>query len=210
MPRIVPIVEGDGEVTAVPALLRKILAVSMRYDIEITRPKNANGRTNLTKNGGLERFIRLAWKELGNGPRYGAILILLDAEGECPLEIARGLSNRVQTMGIAFPVVIVVANNMYEAWFLASIQSIAGQLDLPTGIQPPTDPEAVGNPKSWINRHFPRDRAYKETQDQEAMSHRIDLGLASRSRSFQRLLHAVDEALQAIDRGESIVTPSPL
>jgi len=51
VPKIIPIVEGDGEVTAVPALLRKILVQATRYDIQIARPKNANGRGNLLKEG---------------------------------------------------------------------------------------------------------------------------------------------------------------
>ena len=201
--KIVPIVEGDGEVSAVPVLLRKIMEGLMRYDIEIARPKSANGRANLKKEGGLERFIKYSWKE----PDCSAIFILLDAEGECPLEIAREFSNRVESLGILFPVVIVIANRMYETWFLASMKSIAGQLDLPENLQPPEDVEAVGNPKAWINRHFPRGRAYKETQDQVAMTHLIEIDLARRSRSFQRLVHAIEQLLQAIDTEAKFVTP---
>lgn len=204
MPRIVPIVEGDGEVPAVPALLRKILGQATRYDIQVARPKNANGRGNLTKEGGLERFIRYAWKE----PDCGAILVLLDSESQCPLDIARALYKRVNAMGIIFPVVIVIAHCMYEAWFLASMATIAGHLDLPNGLQPPADPESIGNPKAWINENLPQGRAYKETQDQEAMTHLMDIDLAGRARSFQRLLHAIAQAVDAIDTAARIVTPA--
>lgn len=203
MPKLVPIVEGDGEVTAVPALLRKILTQMVRYDIQIARPKNANGRTNLLKEGGLERFIRYAWKE----PDCGAILVLLDSEGDCPVNIARDLSSRIRAMGILFPVVIVIAHYMYEAWLLASISTISGRLDLPSGLHPPPDVEAVRNPKAWIDRQFPSGRAYKETQDQEAMTHLMDITSASSSRSFRRLLHAIEQALEAIDFGIREVTP---
>lgn len=202
MPKIVPIVEGDGEVPAVPALLRRILGAAMRYDIQVARPKNANGRGNLTKVGGLERFIRYAWKE----PDCGAILVLLDSEGECPRDIARGFSKRIIAMGVIFPVVIVVAHRAYEAWILASISTVAGHLDLAEGLEPPADAESIRHPKAWINANFPQGRAYKETQDQEAMTHLMDIGLASQTRSFRRFLHAVDEAVDAIDRG---CDPSP-
>ena len=203
MPKIVPIVEGDGEVTAVPVLLRKILARDMRFDIQVARPKNANGRGNLTKEGGLERFIRYAWKERD----CGAILVLLDAEDECPKEIAREFCRRAEAIGILFPVVIVVAKRMYEAWILASISTIAGRMDVPAGLLPPRDVEEVPNPKTWLDERFPRGRAYKETQDQEAMTVLIDLALASSARSFRRLEHGIQEALEGIDSGTRIVTP---
>jgi len=203
LPKVVPIVEGDGEVSAVPALLRKVLWQGMRYDIQIARPKNANGRSNLTKAGGLERFVRYAWKE----PDCGAILVLVDAESDCPLDIARDFSSRILAMGVLFPVVIVIANYMYEAWFLASLSTIAGHLDLPSGLEPPENPEAIRDPKAWIQRQFPPGRAYKETQDQEAMTHLLDLNVARCARSFQRLLHAIDEALEGIDAGTKNVTP---
>lgn len=204
MPKLVPIVEGDGEKTAVPVLLRNILYYEIeRYDIQVSQAKNANGRGNLTKEGGLERFIRYAWKE----PDCGAILVLLDAENECPEEIAKDFSVRIEAMGVLFPVVIVVAKRMYETWFIASIASIAGNLDLPAGLAPPADAEEVRNPKRWIEQYFPPGRAYKETQDQEEMTALLDVTLARSSRSFRRLLHAIDEALDAIDSGKRIVTP---
>ena len=96
---------------------------------------------------------------------------------------------------------------MYETWFLASIESLAGHLDLPSGLQPLEDVEGSGNPKAWINRCFPAGRAYKETQDQEAMTHLIDIALARCSRSFRRLLNAMEQALEAIDTGGKVVTP---
>lgn len=63
MPKIVPIVEGDGEVDAVPKLLWKLLAEKQRWDIQVTRARNAHGCENLKKHGGLESFIERAWRE---------------------------------------------------------------------------------------------------------------------------------------------------
>ena len=63
MPKIVPIVEGEGEVEAVPKLLSKVLNELGRYEFTIARPKNANGRPNLDKPGGLEKFVELSWRE---------------------------------------------------------------------------------------------------------------------------------------------------
>jgi hypothetical protein len=136
-----------------------------------------------------------------------AILVLLDAEGDCPSHVAKSLSSRAAAIGVYRPVVIVIAQQMFESWFLASIETLADQLVLPDPFTAP-DPEAIGNPKRWLNRHFPPGRAYKETQDQEAMTFLINIKLVEgRSRSFRRLLKAVNEALHAIDCGESLVTP---
>ena len=189
--------------TAVPLLLRKILERLERYDVQISKPKNANGRSNLTKTEGLERFIKYAWKERD----CGAILVLLDAENECPREIAREFGTRVEALGVLFPVIIVVAKRMYEAWIVASITTIAGRFGLPQNLTCPPDAEAIPNPKSWIDQRMPAGRAYKETQDQEAMTALIDLDLASSCRSFRRLEHGIMEALAAIDVNDKVVTP---
>ena len=55
MPKIVPIVEGDGEVEAVPALLSKLLAEMQRFDIYVGDIANAHGCGNLTRPGRWER-----------------------------------------------------------------------------------------------------------------------------------------------------------
>ena len=210
MPKIVPIVEGDGEVTAVPALLGRLLKEMERYDVYVGQPKNAHGNGNLTREGGIERFVALASVERD----CGAVLVLLDAEDECAKDLAYKLAQRVMSSGTKFPVVIVCANRMYEAWFLASIETIAGQSlggrpGLPNGLQPPNNVETVGSAKGWLDRQFPPDRAYKETEDQEAMTRLLDFDLArQRSRSFRRLCHAVEQALAGIDSSGNIVTPT--
>lgn len=204
MPKIVPIVEGPGEVAAIPILFQKILKPSRRHDIQIARPHNAKGRDNLKKKGGLEKFVQAAWKERD----CGAIFIVLDAEDDPYCNLAKDFSTRVKTMGIIYPVVIVVANRMYENWLVASIETIAGQFGLPAELSPPEDVESIKNAKRWLKDHFPKDQAYKETTHQEAMTHLLNIELArKRSRSFRRLLHAIEQTIEAIDTNAKIVTP---
>ena len=207
--KIVPIVEGDGEVTAVPVLLKKLLSEIGRYDIQIAPPKNAHGRANLQKAEGLEKFVKHAWKERD----CGAIVILLDAENECPVDVARDFSNRIIAMGVIHTVVIVCAARMYETWFLASLETIIGKdLNGRPGLTKekslPAIIESINSPKSWLNDCLPIGRAYKETQDQEPLTQLLDVSLVrERSRSFRRLCQALNEALAAIDNGSKIVTP---
>ena len=61
MPKLVPIIEGDGEVTALPALLRRLLEVeldahpqSLRWGI--AKPKNAFGCGGLTGDKGKDEL----------------------------------------------------------------------------------------------------------------------------------------------------------
>ena len=84
MPKIVPIVEGFGEVDAVPALLWKLLAEMGRYDIQIEAAQNAHGCRNLTVPGGVEKFVANAWTKRD----CGAVLILMDAEEQCAMQLA--------------------------------------------------------------------------------------------------------------------------
>lgn len=201
MPKLVPIVEGDGEVMAVPVLLYKLLHAMNRYDLQVAPPKNAHGRHNLQKPNGLEKFVKHAWKER----ECGAIVILLDAEEECPVDVIKDFFKRVTALGVLHPVVIVCAKRMYETWLLASSETIG----LPIESTLAKDPESVKNPKRLFNEHFPPGRIYKETEDQVAMTNKLDTALAKeRSRSFRRLCHALEQAIEALDNGAKIVTPS--
>lgn len=210
MPKIVPIVEGHGETTAVPVLIRKLLDEMGRYDVQVATPKNANGRSKITVTGGLEKFLSHAWNERD----CGAVLILMDTEEGCALEVVRPLVERTKAIGVRFPVVIVAANRMYENWFLASLETIRGQplegrLGLPEDTPIPQDAEAE-NGKGYINNFLPDGRTYKGTLDQEAMTRLLDTTKAEQnSRSFKRLRHAVKEAVEAMDTGKrDRVTPA--
>ena len=210
MPKIVPIVEGFGEIEAVPALLWKLLVEMGRYDIQIEAAQNAHGCRNLTIPGGVEKFVANAWTKRD----CGAVLILMDAEEQCAMQLAADFSQRIFKMGVQFPVVTVIAKCEYEAWFLASLETISGKdfdrrPGLPKDLSYPDDVEARVGVKGWITRQLPEGRIYKETLDQVAMTRLIDLEKArQRSRSFRRLCHALEQAVKAIDSGLKLVTPT--
>ena len=207
---LVSIVEGDGEVEALPVLLRKLFFARGRWDVKIGRPKNAHGCGNLTKPGGLEKFVELAFRE----PGCSAVLVLMDADTDedCPVKLAQEFATRLKAYGIRHPIGIVFARREYEAWFLASLESIVknGYSGLLANLVYEGDVEEIKDVKGWLSRKFPGTRIYKETEDQASMTNRIDLNTAySRSRSFRRLSHAVDELLSAIDTETLIISPKP-
>ncbi|MCH7843743.1 MAG: DUF4276 family protein [Chloroflexi bacterium] len=207
---IVPIVEGPGDVQATPILLRKILSERMNcYDIGIAKPKKAGGRSKLDRRDGIEKFVGHASRT----PGCGGILILTDSDDDCAVEWAQRICVRCAVVGAPVPIAVVCAVREYENWFLASLESIKGNLirgnvSLNEVVENFDQPEEVGGAKGWITRQMPQGRAYKETSDQASMTSMIDVSLAyANSRSFQRLCHAVEELKVAMEAGSSSITP---
>jgi hypothetical protein len=199
MRTIVCIVEGQGEVEALRILIEKKLIDWKRQQVTIASLKNVHGRHNLTKDGGLELFLERARREVCNG-----VLVLLDADKDCAARLARELAARARRLRLPFPVAVVCAKCEFEAWFLASLETIAGHVGIPAGIRFQGDVENKRGAKEWLSDQMPEGRIYKETQDQASMTHWLDPELVrAQSRSFRRLEHAILELLEEGNR----VTP---
>jgi hypothetical protein len=219
MPTLVPIVEGDGEVTALPLLLRRLFQeVHQVYDVRIARPKNAHGCGNLTAPDQLERFVAYALRE----PECDGVLVLIDNDAvqgliegnvldeDCAPAFAHHLAARIQAMHPSKPVAIVVARWEYEAWFLASLETVGTVVGVPGGSQYEGNVESERSAKGWIGRRLPPGQKYSETRDQARMTAYLDLeSAAHRSRSFRRLKHALEQLVDAYLRDELVVTPLP-
>jgi hypothetical protein len=200
---IVPVVEGPGDVQAFPVLLRKILYERIsRYDIQIGNPKNGNGRGNLLKR--FENYLEYAAIE----PRCGAILVLIDSDDDCPVNLAKNLADRCAAVATGKPTVIVCAAREYESWILASLSTVKGNSGISEVASLTGDTETFKGVKGWLTNQMPLGRAYKETLHQAALTNWIDLNLAhDNSRSFRRLCHAVQELIDSLDNGSGIITP---
>jgi hypothetical protein len=114
-PLIVPIVEGQGEVEAVPILLRRVLHSQTAYSVDVRRPIRVK-RNQVVKPGELERAIELAALQ----PNCRAILILLDADDDCPAVLGPELLLRAQAARPDVPCSVVLAKSEFEAWFVGS------------------------------------------------------------------------------------------
>ena len=191
IPSIVPIVEGQGDQTAAPVLLRRVLHERMgKYDLEVKRPMSAKGRGTLVKR--LEDFLVYAERT----PGCVAILVLVDADQDCPRELGLQLANRARAASLSTPAAIVCAKPAYENWFLASDASFHG------------DAEAFGGAKDWLTRRKPAGLAYRPTRDQAALSKEMDIDAALHdSRSFRRLCSALDDLVACICTETVNVTP---
>lgn len=197
---------------AVPDLLRRILGERLgRWDLKVQRPLQARGKGDLIRN--LSKYLDLAWTGRSN---CDAILILLDADRDCPLELALSLAETAKSRRLPVPQVVVCANPHFEVWVVGSLSGEYGEkirmvMNIDSTVQAPSDVETVSNPKGWLQQSLPKNRKYRETYYQQKLTHYIDIDLVyHQSRSFRRLCHAVEELVHAIDQElTGFLTPSP-
>ena len=192
MTKIAAIVEGDGEVEAVPVLIRRIgLEVSPLSPPTVLRPIRVR-RQRILKEGELERYVGLAAVRAGDD---GCILILLDANGDCPADIGPLLQRRARAAGPGCRVEAVLAKFEYETWLIAAAESIAGARRIPPHTSAPEDPESVRGAKEWLRNRMRG--SYRPTADQAALTARFDMAAArGRSPSFDKMWRATTALLQ--------------
>lgn len=196
MPCIVPIVEGPGDMEAVPHLLRRVLSTQQHWDWSVGNPKRAGSIGAFMKRA--ESFLRYAASEHD----CGGILILLDIDDGCARDEASSLADAARALNLSVPVAVVLACREYEAWFLASLPTLVGHYDLPAGLVHPGPVEERRGVKQWLTTQMPPGRAYKETIHQVRLTELIDLELARQNaRSFRRLRHAIEQLLQVAATG---------
>jgi hypothetical protein len=184
---IKPIVEGHGEVLALPVLLRRIAGECFNL---WSVPLLHTGRYPA---GRLLRKENESWvpgpdcSKAGQHARNeGAtcILILLDLDDECPKEVYESIFPTLVNSTGMDPSCLVFAKCEYEAWFLASAETLENNV-LPY----PDDSEAVRDAKKALERHLQLDFPYDERTDQPRYSSLVNLTLLyERSRSFRKLV----------------------
>lgn len=95
--RIAAIVEGHGEIDAVPVLLRRYaqsMGLAGRIDVN---PVIRQPASKLLSENEIERLVELAIRKIG---KTGGILILLDSDGKCPAAYMPSVEKRLNDLGI--------------------------------------------------------------------------------------------------------------
>jgi len=182
--RLACVVEGIGEIEALPVLLRRLVPeIDPERHADISRPLRVN-RGKLSKQGEFERYLELA----SRGEGVDAILVLVDADDDCAGEMGPAWLARASTWRSDFPARVVIAVREYEAWFLAAAISLRGKRGLADDIEPPADPEAIRDAKGWLQQRRTDGLAYSPSVDQPALSAQFDLAAArAGSSSFDKL-----------------------
>ncbi|MFI5381659.1 MAG: DUF4276 family protein [Tepidisphaerales bacterium] len=224
--RLVLLVEGHGDVQAVPALVDRLLKERQPWD-QLFLDRNA------IRIGGVETLVgsdknRGEWlRWLGVAAlrrRIGAVLAILDGdagavEGRvfCAALVAKVLAERSRAArgGELFSVACVFARQEFESWLIAGVDSLAGRA-LPDGRQgiragtssADLDTEtAPRDAKRWLSKRMVN--GYKPTQDQAMLAEIVDLNAirARNLRSFRRLESALDTLIDAVRNGQPVISP---
>jgi hypothetical protein len=185
------LVEGHGEVAAVPMLVRRV-ADALGVPC-IVRAVQRVPRSTMLKQGELERAVTLLGNKVGSG---GAVLVLIDADDDLPCELGPALLARAQRARPDLRVGVVLAVREYEAWFMAAAESLRSQRGLPVDLEAPVLPDVGRNAKGWLDARMPR--GYSPTVDQVALTAVFDLALARGSPSFDKLFRELARLL-AVD-----------
>lgn len=175
------IVEGHGEITAVPKLLHKIWQhglLKVRLPYRIPRDKFINDQ------GERQKLFERALRWAHNLPNRG-VLILIDAEEECCKDFLHGdkmaiIRKDINKMLAGIPTFFVMAEKGYESWLAAGMG----------GKNP-------GNPGKWLADNSDKsglNGTYNKLPDQAKLtsSENFDIDLASEVNfSFRRFRERV-------------------
>ena len=195
-PAIQPIVEGHGDVVALPVLLRRFLELAQIWDVSVRKPiRQPRGR--LAQRLPLERVVQLARSQEG----CRAILVVLDGDRECPAELGPRLLEWAAVPAADTPCEVVIAHREYEAWFLASLQSLRGVRGIRLDASAHPNPEAPRGAKEALEARMAPGLGYLERTDQPALSAVFSLAEAYRSsRSFRKLTASVRSLIHGMGR----------
>ena len=185
-PLIVPIVEGHGEVEALPVLIRRIFAAFRPGMIPVVNPPSrVKAGSFLQDRDYFRKYVALAAAKAAQGD--GLVLILLDGEDHCPGTLGPRLLADAQAVRAGIPCAVALAHREYETWFLAAAASLRGCAGLPAQLNPPPNPEAIRGAKEWLGRHLPV--PYDPIIRQARLTARFDLQQARAIPSFDRFIN---------------------
>jgi hypothetical protein len=216
MKRLVLLVEGQGDVAAMPALVGDLLT-QLPPELQGQlfpdgAPIKTGGIHQLTgkRSGDLARHLGNANKR----SKLGAALLVLDGDTEevekqpfCAIEVARLLAARARDAGAGaiFSFAAVFLRQEFESLLIA----VADQLP---GLKPGTRiPEAVEEAprgaKGWLHQHLTD--GYNPTDNQLELTRGVKNWEPVRAlRSFQRLQHALEELATAVANNAHISSPA--
>lgn len=191
MKRLLPIVEGHGEIPAVPILIRNILAAHGIHDVQPLQPQRHGEYPTVARK--FDNIFLAAIKN--NAP----ILWIMDFDSknhDCPVKEAHNLLSRAEALRPGWPIKIAFLVKEYETLFLIDEAATRKVFpDIPSQTAFPTNPENIRGAKEWLSKARPSPGdAYKETVHQAKITAHLNLDLLrTRSADFAHLERAVVE-----------------
>ncbi|MBI4902186.1 MAG: DUF4276 family protein [Acidobacteria bacterium] len=197
------IVEGHGEISAVPVLLRRMAAaIGSHIELQIPHPVRFP-RSKLPIPGELEKAVELATAKVAPS---GGLLILMDADDDCPATMAPDLLARALATRSDLPIAVVLPRREFESWFLAAAESLRGRFKLPQDVKVPSDPEAIRGAKEWLKDRLANGN-YSPAVDQPALAAIFDLQQARVAPSFDKLWREMERLLAVLGGSQTAEAP---
>jgi hypothetical protein len=108
------------------------------------------------------------------------------------------LLQRARSVNSDANIEVVVAKCEFEAWFLASAESLAGKSGLIPSFRVPKNPEEIRDAKGELTKNMVGSRSYRPTADQPALASVFDLEQArANADSFDKFWRVVEGILLA-------------
>jgi hypothetical protein len=170
----------------------------LHHIIPAARPMKASDISRLRRAGQLEKFISYGClREDGD-----AVLLLLDCDDECPVDMAREFAARIAAIKpkVEKPVAIGFIKKEFECLFLASVEVLSTAYpeygwDF-SHFDQDRDMDEIRGAKAMLNQLM-KGHTYKETRDQARFAATVDLARLRRcSRSFRHLDSIVSWMMQ--------------
>ena len=190
MRQIVPIVEGHGELRAIPILVRRVLeAQGILTGIQVLKAIREH-RGTLLRQGGVERLAQATRRKARGDAR---ILVLLDADDGCAATLGPQLQRRLERELGNNAGAAVLAVREYENWLLADAAALGQDSAFRDRINPPGNPETVEDAKRWLSARRITKHSYDPVADQARLSELVDIDVVrQRCDSFDKFWREVE------------------
>jgi hypothetical protein len=199
---IAPIVEGHTEADCVERLLQRVwgglLAAPIR--LKVLQPSRCKRDAFVNPSHPQfaekieEAYTKLMQRVRRESASRGLILLLLDAENDCPATLGPQLLAAARTRQGNVDISCVLAKRMMENWLVAGCATLGGVNGLPKLLTPPADPDGCHG-AGWLKEQLRSEsqpkrptKTYKKTVDAALFIAAFDLDACrATSRSFQKL-----------------------
>lgn len=194
---IYPIVEGHGDVSAVPVLVRRIAVERLKLPAPRILPAFRLPRTQFESARFLDAIELAARKVRNQVAAGGGVLVVLDSDKDLPCELGPRLLHRASSRRPDLAIRVVLACREFEAWFLAAAESLRGLSTIRSDALAPEAPEAIAGAKERLQQTLLRPGCrYNETIDQQVLARKISLEQAATCPSFDKLCRDVAALLR--------------
>lgn len=184
------LVEGDGDMAAVPALIRRLKDALQIFTLApCANPIKCGEIASLKRKGELEKFAQYACRR----PEATSALIVIDCDDDCPVEISQEFASRLLPIAERYDkrIGLALLQKEFETLFLYSLPELCKAYPAygwqVSRADETKDWSALRGAKGELNRRM-NNYFYKETRDQVRFVSALDPGqLEHKCRSFLHL-----------------------